>query len=86
MSYKLFCRMTCNILACKKLLILGSADRFYRTVIHLASEKPSGAALYANDEFFTSKENLLKASLLIFIAGKSKVNPLKHKIFNTYFL
>jgi len=39
-------------------------------LIDLASEKLGGAALYANDEFFAPKENLLKPSAPIFIEGK----------------
>ncbi|HYE75364.1 MAG TPA: allantoicase [Blastocatellia bacterium] len=38
--------------------------------IDLASERLGGAVLYANDEFFAPKENLLKASTPIFIEGK----------------
>jgi allantoicase len=39
-------------------------------LIDLASEKLGGAVLYANDEFFAPKENLLKPSAPIFIEGK----------------
>ncbi len=38
--------------------------------IDLASEKLGGAVLYANDEFFAPKENLLKPAAPIFIEGK----------------
>ena len=38
--------------------------------IDLASEKLGGAVLYANDDFFAPKENLLKPSAPIFIEGK----------------
>lgn len=38
--------------------------------IDLASERLGGAVLYANDEFFAPKENLLKSSAPIFIEGK----------------
>ena len=38
--------------------------------IDLASEKLGGAVLYANDEFFAPKENLLKPNAPIFIEGK----------------
>ncbi|MGH9958627.1 MAG: allantoicase [Pyrinomonadaceae bacterium] len=39
-------------------------------LIDLASEKLGGAVLFANDEFFAPKENLLKASAPIFVEGK----------------
>ena len=39
-------------------------------MIDLASEKLGGAVLYANDDFFAPKENLLKPSAPIFIEGK----------------
>ena len=39
-------------------------------LIDLASEKLGGAVLYANDEFFAPKENLLKPAAPIFIEGK----------------
>jgi allantoicase len=42
----------------------------FTELIDLASERFGGAVLYANDEFFASKENLLKASPPIFIEGK----------------
>ncbi len=38
--------------------------------IDLASEKLGGAVLYANDDFFAPKENLLKPNAPIFIEGK----------------
>lgn len=38
--------------------------------IDLASEKLGGAVLYANDDFFAPKENLLKPQAPIFIEGK----------------
>jgi allantoicase len=38
--------------------------------IDLASEKLDGAVLYANDDFFAPKENLLKPGAPIFIEGK----------------
>ncbi|HEY0426680.1 MAG TPA: allantoicase [Pyrinomonadaceae bacterium] len=38
--------------------------------IDLASEKLGGAVLFANDEFFAPKENLLKPAAPIFIEGK----------------
>jgi allantoicase len=38
--------------------------------IDLASEKLDGAVLYANDDFFAPKENLLKPAAPIFIEGK----------------
>ncbi|HVQ40273.1 MAG TPA: allantoicase, partial [Pyrinomonadaceae bacterium] len=39
-------------------------------LVDLASDKLGGAVLFANDEFFAPKENLLKASAPIFIEGK----------------
>lgn len=39
-------------------------------LIDLASERVGGAVLYANDEFFAPKENLLKPSAPVFIEGK----------------
>ncbi len=42
----------------------------FTELIDLASEKLGGAVLYANDEFFAPKENLLKPSEAIFIEGK----------------
>lgn len=42
----------------------------FRELIDLASERLGGAVLYANDDFFAPKENLLKADTPIFIEGK----------------
>lgn len=42
----------------------------FTELIDLASEKLGGAVLYANDEFFAPKENLLKPHAPIFIEGK----------------
>ena len=42
----------------------------FTELIDLASERLGGAVLYANDEFFAPKENLLKPSAPIFIEGK----------------
>src|SRR5258708_22773349 len=42
----------------------------FTELIDLASERLGGAVLFANNEFFASKENLLKASAPIFIEGK----------------
>lgn len=42
----------------------------FTELVDLASEKLGGAALYANDEFFAPKENLLKPAAPIFIEGK----------------
>jgi allantoicase len=39
-------------------------------LIDLASEKVGGAVVFANDDFFAPKENLLKTSSPIFIEGK----------------
>ena len=42
----------------------------FTELIDLASERLGGAVLFANDEFFAPKENLLKPSVPIFIEGK----------------
>jgi allantoicase len=42
----------------------------FTELIDLAAEKLGGAVLYANDEFFAPKENLLKASAPIWAEGK----------------
>ncbi|MDQ4120278.1 MAG: allantoicase [Acidobacteriota bacterium] len=42
----------------------------FSELIDLASERLGGAVLFANDEFFAQKENLLKLSAPIFIEGK----------------
>jgi allantoicase len=42
----------------------------FTELIDLASEKLGGAVLFANDEFFAQKENLLKPTNAIFIEGK----------------
>lgn len=42
----------------------------FTDLIDLASEKLGGAVLYANDDFFAPKENLLKSSAAIWIEGK----------------
>src|SRR2546423_2674593 len=42
----------------------------FTELIDLASERLGGAVLYANDEFFAPKENLLKPSVPIFIEGR----------------
>ena len=42
----------------------------FTELIDLASERLGGAVLFANDEFFASKENLLKPAAPIFIEGK----------------
>ncbi|HEX8248603.1 MAG TPA: allantoicase [Pyrinomonadaceae bacterium] len=42
----------------------------FTELIDLASEKLGGAVLYANDDFFAPKENLLKPQAPIFIEGK----------------
>ena len=38
--------------------------------VDLAGERLGGAVLYANDDFFAEKENLLKASAPVFVEGK----------------
>src|SRR5256714_6398141 len=42
----------------------------FTELIDLASERLGGTALFANDEFFAPKENLLKQSTPVFIEGK----------------
>ncbi|CAN5484164.1 allantoicase [soil metagenome] len=42
----------------------------FTELIDLASEKLGGAVLYANDDFFAPKENLLKPAAAIWIEGK----------------
>src|SRR5882672_8442584 len=42
----------------------------FTELIDLASERLGGAVLFANDEFFAPKENLLKPSVPVFIEGK----------------
>ncbi|HKC63720.1 MAG TPA: allantoicase [Pyrinomonadaceae bacterium] len=42
----------------------------FTELIDLAAERLGGAVLYANDDFFAQKENLLKPTAPIFIEGK----------------
>ena len=42
----------------------------FTELIDLASERLGGSALFANDEFFAPKENLLKQATPVFIEGK----------------
>ena len=42
----------------------------FTELVDLASERLGGAVLFANDEFFAPKENLLKPAKPIFIEGK----------------
>ena len=42
----------------------------FTELIDLASERLGGAVLYANDDFFAPKENLLKASTPVFLEGE----------------
>ncbi|HYW74712.1 MAG TPA: allantoicase [Pyrinomonadaceae bacterium] len=42
----------------------------FTELVDLAAERLGGAVLYANDDFFAPKENLLKASAPVFIEGK----------------
>jgi allantoicase len=42
----------------------------FTELIDLAAERLGGAVLYANDEFFAPKENLLKASAPVFLEGE----------------
>lgn len=43
-------------------------------LIDLANEKVGGAVLFANDDFFAEKENLIKASVPVFITDKYTEN------------
>lgn len=42
----------------------------FTELVDLASERLGGAVLYANDEFFAQKENLLKPSAPVFLEGE----------------
>ncbi len=42
----------------------------FTNLVDLASERLGGAVVYANDDFFAPKENLLKPSAPVFIEGK----------------
>src|SRR3954464_3171710 len=42
----------------------------FTELVDLASERLGGAVLYANDDFFAPKENLLKATAPVFIEAK----------------
>ncbi|HEX8634946.1 MAG TPA: allantoicase [Pyrinomonadaceae bacterium] len=42
----------------------------FTELVDLAAERVGGAALYANDDFFAPKENLLKPGAPVFIEGK----------------
>ena len=42
----------------------------FTELIDLAAERLGGAVVYANDEFFAPKENLLKPSAPVFVEGK----------------
>lgn len=42
----------------------------FTELVDLAAERLGGAVLFANDEFFAPKENLLKAAAPVFIEGK----------------
>ena len=42
----------------------------FTELVDLAAERLGGAALWANDEFFAEKDNLLKAEPAVFVAGK----------------
>src|SRR5438046_1836829 len=42
----------------------------FTELVDLASERLGGAVLFANDEFFAPKENLLKLAAPVFIEGK----------------
>src|SRR5437773_10627377 len=42
----------------------------FTELVDLAAERLGGAVLFANDDFFAPKENLLKSSTPVFIEGK----------------
>ena len=42
----------------------------FTDLVDLAAERLGGAVLYANDDFFAPKENLLKASAPVFLEGE----------------
>ena len=42
----------------------------FRDLVDLAAERLGGAVLWANDEFFAEKDNLLKAEPAVFVPGK----------------
>jgi allantoicase len=42
----------------------------FTNLVDLAAERLGGAVLYANDDFFAPKENLLKAGAPVFVEGK----------------
>src|SRR6476646_7970285 len=42
----------------------------FTELVDLASERLGGAVLFANDDFFAPKENLLKAGNRVFLEGK----------------
>ena len=42
----------------------------FANLVDLAAERVGGAVLYANDDFFAPKENLLKAGAPVFVEGK----------------
>ena len=48
----------------------SDASMDFTELVDLASERLGGAVLYANDDFFAPKENLLKPSAPVFIEGK----------------
>src|SRR5207253_9019918 len=47
-----------------------SSSMDFTELVDLASERLGGAVLFANDEFFAPKENLLKPLAPVFIEGK----------------
>src|SRR5512132_390 len=48
----------------------AKAQMDFTELVDLAAEKLGGAVLFANDDFFAPKENLLKAAVPIFIEDK----------------
>src|SRR5205809_5923347 len=52
----------------------SDASMDFTELVDLASEKLGGAVLYANDDFFAPKENLLKPAAPIWIEDKYAIN------------
>ena len=48
----------------------GSSSPSFTDLVDLAHERLGGAVLYANDDFFASKDNLLKAQKPVWLEGK----------------
>jgi allantoicase len=51
-------------------ILIEQMTEDFTNLVDLASERLGGAVLYANDDFFAPKENLLKASAPVFLEGE----------------